>query len=331
MDREIRNRYQKTILDETLRRYRIPPGEIRPRDAFENFIFEFERNGAALILRLNHSLRRTEALIQGEVDWINTLAAGGVPVARAVLSAGGRLVEVIEDGQGGQFLATAFIRAEGRPPWEVGWTAERYQSYGRLLGSMHALAENYQPANPAWKRPEWDDSLMEFVERYLPGSETAAKEIYRSLCEHLRSLPRDRTCYGLIHQDVHEANTLMDEAGNLTLFDFDECAYSWYANDVAICLFYIAQTAEDLTTFTRMFMTNLLTGYRQAYQLQSRWLAELPVFLKMRELELYAVMHRDFDVQAIDDPWCARFMQGRKQRIEAQVPTIDFDFTSLEV
>ena len=50
----------------------------------------------------------------------------------------------------------------------------------------------------------------------------------------------------------------------------------------------------------------------------------------MREIELYAIVHRDFDVQAIDDPWIARFMKGRKERIDAEVPTIDFDFTTLE-
>ena len=331
MDQEIRDRYQTTILDEAMRRYGILPGQVRPLKAFESFIFEFERDGMGLILRLNHSLRRNEALILGEVDWISCLAAGGVPAARAVPSPAGQLVEAIDDGQGGQFLATAFVQAQGRPPWEVGWTPARYKSYGRLLGSMHALAEGYRPADPAWKRPEWDDSSMEFVERYLPESEETTRQIYRSLCDHLRSLPRDPGCYGLIHQDAHEANLLMDEAGNLTLFDFDECAYSWFANDIAICLFYIALDAEDPAVFTRTFMTPFLDGYRQVYQLEPRWLVEIPVFLKMRELELYAVMHRDFDVQAIDDPWCARFMQGRKARIEGRIPTIDFDFETLAV
>lgn len=329
MDREIRDRYNDAILNQAIQRYGILPGQIRPLKAFESFILEFEQDSIGLILRLNHSLRRSEALILGEVDWINYLSAAGVPVARAVPSPAGRLVEAIEDGQGGQFLATAFVRAQGRPPWEVGWTPARYESYGWLLGRMHALAVGYQPADPAWKRPEWDDSSMEFVERYLPGSEATVKRIYRSLCDHLRSLPRDAGCYGLIHQDAHEANLLMDEAGNLTLFDFDECAYSWFANDIAISLFYIALEAENPAAFTRSFMTHFLDGYRQVYRLEPSWLAEIPVFLKMRELELYAVMHRDFDVQAIDDPWCARFMQGRKERLEAQTPTIDFDFETL--
>ena len=38
-----------------------------------------------------------------------------------------------------------------------------------------------------------------------------------------------------------------------------------------------------------------------------------------------AVIHRDFDVTQIDDPWCASFMRGRKQRIENDIPFIDIN------
>jgi hypothetical protein len=51
--------------------------------------------------------------------------------------------------------------------------------------------------------------------------------------------------------------------------------------------------------------------------------------LKLREIDLYAVIHRSFDVDNLDDPWVARYMHNRKQRIEDGVPTIDFDFESL--
>jgi Ser/Thr protein kinase RdoA (MazF antagonist) len=118
----------------------------------------------------------------------------------------------------------------------------------------------------------------------------------------------------------------VDEAGRITLFDFDECAYSWFANDLAIVLFYIVMDAADWPAFTREFLTHFLRGYRRASRLDTRWLLEFPHFLKLREIELYAVMHRDFDVSNIDNEWCARFMQGRKDRIEQDVPFIDFDF-----
>lgn len=330
MEQTIRNRYHPSILEQAGPRYGVRAAAIRPLDAFESYLFEFERDGQELILRLSHSLRRTEDLLQGELDWINSLAEAGVAVARAIPSRQGRLVEAIPDGKSGQFLATVFRRAPGRPPWKVGWTSERYQAYGRLLGSLHAHSATYQPSNPSWKRPKWDDPVFEVVERYLPASETGARQIYRSLCAHLQTLPRQRQVYGLIHQDAHESNLLMDEAGNLTLIDFDDCVYSWYANDLAIVLFYITIGVEDVRGFTRTFLTDFLHGYRQVYPFETHWLAEFPLFLKMREIELYAVIHRDFDVQAIDHPWIARYMQGRKERIEADVPTIDFDFAALE-
>lgn len=329
MEQQIRDRYSETVLHEAMRRYGIEDGQIRPLEAFESFIFEFERGTDAYILRLSHSLRRSAALIQGEVDWINYLANGGVSVARAVRSARGELVSSIADGQGGYFLATAFVKAQGQPPWDL-WTPALYRSYGHLLGSMHHLAQHYQPAEPAWRRPAWDDDIMEFVERYLPAGEAVAKQIYRAVCDHLRTLPRDAASYGLIHQDAHGNNFFVDQAGVITLFDFDECAYSWYANDIAIALFYKVLETEHGQAFTGEFMTHFLRGYGQVQRLDPRWLHEIPHFLKAREIELYAVAYRDFDVGNIEDEWMARFMRDRKHKIEHDAPTIDFDFASLQ-
>lgn len=328
MEQQIRDRYRGAVLQEAMRRYGIASSQIRALDAFESFIYEFERGPDAYILRIAHSLRRSEALILGEVDWINYLAAGGVSVARAIASEAGKLVEAIADEQGGYFLVTAFVKAQGQPPWEL-WTPALYEAYGKLLGSIHALTKGYEPARPAWKRPAWDDEMMEFVERYLPASETVVRQKYRAVREHLHTLPKETASYGLIHQDAHGSNFFVDEVGGITLFDFDECAYSWFINEIAIALFYIVMDAEDWPAFTQTFMTNFLQGYRQAHRLDPKWLREFPHFLKMREIELYAVMHRDFDVSNIDNWWCARFMRDRQYKIEHDLPTIEFDFESL--
>jgi Ser/Thr protein kinase RdoA (MazF antagonist) len=329
VETRIKERYNDTILEETMRRFGMPPDRIRLLDGFESFMYEFERDGGDYILRIGHSLRRNENLIQGEVDWINYLAAGGASVARAVLSEQGNLVEAIDDGRGGQFLATAFVRARGRPPWEVGWTPALFETYGQLLGRMHALTRRYAPPDPAWRRPQWDDAIMLEVEGYLPPSDGAVVERFRMLMKHLQSLPRDGESYGLIHFDAHAANMFVDEAGTITLFDFDDCNYSWFANDIAIVLFYIAMWKEDVQAFTREFMTHFLRGYRRENRLDPVWLSEIPHFLKLREMDLYAIIHRSFDVDNLDDPWCRRYMEGRKERIENDVPYIDFPFESL--
>jgi amicoumacin kinase len=328
MEQRIRDRFHNGILAETADRFDLTVDNFHVLDGFESFIYEFERDGQALILRVGHSLRRNEALIQGEVDWINYLAEGGLPVARAIRSPNGKFVEVVEDGQGGQFLATAFVKVYGQSFWKAGWTPALFETYGRLIGSLHARTKGYQPVHPAWKRPEWDDELFEFVEHFLPATEDVARQKYRAMLDYLHNLPKGIDDYGLIHQDAHGSNLLVDQAGWLTLFDFDDCAYSWFINDIAIVLFYIAVDADDPPAFTRNFMTHFLRGYRACNRLNPTWLKEIPYFLKLREIEMYAVIHRDFDINNIDNAWCAGFMQQRKRKIEQDVPFIDFDFES---
>ena len=352
MDTKIIQRYSDEILSEAMRRYGIAKNSIQPIDTFESFIYEYKHEGCGFILRIGHSLRKSEALMQGEVHWINHLASGGVSVARAIPSESNRLVEVIEDGQGGQFLVTAFVKAQGQQPWLAGWSTARYEAYGNLLGKMHALAVDYQPIH-AWKRPEWDADSFNFIEQYLPASEVSAHQQYASLLRHIHTLPKDKHSYGLIHQDAHQNNFFMDENNVITVFDFDDCAYSWFINDIAIVLFYISMDWEEfgypsLASFTTEFMVHFLRGYSHAFTVDRAWLKEIPTFLKLRELELYAVVHRDFNITGIDhnsleefvripgfDPdnsghmWIASFMHRRKQRIEQGLPFIEFDFESL--
>jgi Ser/Thr protein kinase RdoA (MazF antagonist) len=329
VEQRIRERYSEDILSEAIERYGIDPDRIRLLDGFESFIYEFERGGEEYILRIGHSLRRSEALICGEVDWISFLSDGGASVARAVPSDMGKLVEHVDDGAGGHFLATAFVKARGVSPWKAGWTHELYERYGALIGRMHVLSRDYVPADPVWTRPHWNDPIMLDVERFLPASDGAVVERYRELTAHLDGLPRDVDSYGLIHQDAHGGNMFVDEDGRITLFDFDDCAYSWYANDIAIVLFYAVSVAEDPPAFTWEFMKSFLEGYRNESRIDHAWWEDVPHFLKLREIDLYAVIHRSFDVENLDDPWCSRFMDGRSERIAAGVPYLDFDFSLL--
>lgn len=198
-----------------------------------------------------------------------------------------------------------------------------------MLGTMHALSKRYEPSNPDWKRPHWDDAIMLEVERFLPVSETRVVERFRDLMGHIGKLSQDEQSYGLIHQDAHAGNLLVDRTGNIILFDFDDCAYSWFVNDIAIVLFYVVMGMEDKPGFTLDFMRHFLRGYRRENRIEAGCLKEIHHFLKLREVDLYAVIHRSFDVNNLDDPWCARYMRGRKQRIENDVPYIDFDFELL--
>jgi Ser/Thr protein kinase RdoA (MazF antagonist) len=87
---------------------------------------------------------------------------------------------------------------------------------------------------------------------------------------------------------------------------------------------------DDVPAFTWELMSHFLRGYAREVTLDPQWLKEIPYFLKHREIDMYAVIHRSFDVSNLDDPWCRRYMHNRKHRIEHDVPYIEFDFEGLK-
>ncbi|MCP4182277.1 MAG: phosphotransferase, partial [Hyphomicrobiales bacterium] len=298
---------------------------------FESFMYEFAKNHGDYILRIGHSKRPTAELIQGEVDWINYLAAGGAGVAQAVLSEDGNLVEAIDDGQDGQFMATAFVKAKGGNAWQMQkWDERLFGLYGRLIGQIHRLSKDYKLPNPAWRRPEWDDPIMR-IDDWLPADQPIVQERMRDVIQTIIALPKDHAGYGLIHQDAHGGNFFVDEDYAITLFDFDDCAYGHYVYDIAMVLFYAVTNHPDALNFGSEFIQHFLRGYQEENVLDSQWLLEIPHFLKYREIDLYAVIHRSFDLDKLeDDPWVANFMRGRREKIEADLPYLAMDYGRLQ-
>jgi Ser/Thr protein kinase RdoA (MazF antagonist) len=329
MDPKIASRFNDNILAAARQRYDIPADKIQLLDGFESFIYEFNQSDGDYILRIGHSLRRSPDLIKGEVDWINYLFDGGTTVARAVLSKAGNLVEPIDDGCGDEFLCTAFVKARGRIPGREQINEKLFLNYGRLLGRMHALAKTYNPSNPAWKRYAWDDPQNNTPDRQIPDAEKSIRQKYQVVLDHLHTLPRDCDSYGMIHQDAHTGNLFVDENYTLTLFDFDDCVYGHFIYDIAMVLFYIAGWGgTDIPGFTGRFMQSFLRGYSEHNRIAPEWLKEIPHFLKLREIDLFAAILFTMG-ESPEDAWCARYMKGRREKIENELPFIDYDWESL--
>jgi Ser/Thr protein kinase RdoA (MazF antagonist) len=331
MDPKIVARFNDTILAAARQRYNIPADKIQLLDGFESFIYEFNRPDGDYILRIGHSARRSPDLIHGEVDWINYLSDRAVTVARAVLSASGNLVEPVEDGYGDEFLCTAFVKARGGIAGREQINDRLFLNYGRLLGRMHALAKTYTPSNPAWKRYAWDGPENNTPDRQLPATEVVIRQKYQAVFDHLCALPCEQDGYGMIHQDAHTGNLFVDENYSLTLFDFDDCVYGHFIYDIAMVLFYIAGWGgDDIPGFIGRFMPVFLQGYREHNRLDPCWLPEIPRFLKLREIDLFAAILFTMG-ETPEDAWCARYMKGRRAKIENDVPFIDFNWESLGV
>ena len=326
MEKTIRGKFSEGILQEAMLRFGIASSAIHELGGFESFVYEYEKEDRHYILRISHSSRRTAELIHGEVDWINYLSDSGVSACRAILSDGGQLVEQIPVDDT-YFAAVSFEKAKGSPAGPQAWNAPLFKKMGRMAGRMHSLAKEYKLRNPTWKRPEWHEEVTGTAERYLPDTKQTIIAKFNQLQHYLHSLPKSRESFGLVHIDFHRGNFFVKD-GEIYLFDFDDCQYSWFADDIAIALFYAiphhCESAEDRKS-AQCFFDTFMEGYILENRLDPKWLKQIPYFLKQREIDLYIIIHRSFDLDDLDD-WCSSYMKNRKHKIENDIPYVDIPF-----
>ena len=82
-------------------------------------------------------------------------------------------------------------------------------------------------------------------------------------------------------------------------------------------------------SYSRHFFPLFWKGYSKEFQLEKRWLSEMPYFFKLREIDLYAVIERDTNWRTDGNAWLSNYMEGRRERILNELPYVDVDFAEL--
>lgn len=328
MERGVELQFSQEVLHEAARRFGLSTDSLKLLGDFENYVYEGQAGGVSCVLRLTHSSHRSTNMVLGELEWINFLAENGVSVAKALPSTVGKLAEEIPVGEH-YFVASMFEKATGRlldrtNPAEP--TPEVITEWGRTIGRMHRATKHFEPSQERLRRPHWfEDDLMCF-EKYLPKEEQHIIDIGRSLLEYAKGLPKSRADYGLIHTDVHPGNFFVDN-GKITVFDFDDCSYQWFASDIAIALYYTIwrkfsdQQQSERDAYAKAFLEHFMIGYNEENTLDDCWLTELPFFLRLRDITLYTVFHQKFDQDGLQR--YAKLLDGIRLRIEREAPIAD--------
>ncbi len=287
---------------------------------FESFVFENSETNQ--ILRMTHQSHRNPQDIAAEVEFLLHLKKHGARVCAPTTE----LTTI------GEFHICQFEKAPGRLITQSDFTPELIQSWGAAIGKFHALSSSYEPEGA--KRFGWQtDDNLDFRSR-TPNDQEDLLAIGDKYLAQMAELPTNGLNYGLIHSDAHSGNFFID-GGRLSFFDFDDCCYQWFAFDVATILFsgvlhpWMANAQEAREEQARVFLPEFLKGYQTEFMVSDFLIEHLPLFLKLREFSLYAVIHSHMDVNNLEDWYPKKFMTGRRERLEADLPYLDIDFGKL--
>ena len=111
------------------------------------------------------------------------------------------------------------------------------------------------------------------------------------LLGELKSLPRDKDSFGLIHGDFNDGNFTVDYAnGNITVFDFDDSCHFWFMYEIASAweggigraMF---RGLSERKSFMKHYMEQVMEGYNRENSLSDEWLERLPLFIKLIQVE----------------------------------------------
>ena len=304
------------LLAELTARFGLTPDSLTLLGYWQNFVYRCRRGDHGRILRITHHSHRSPDMVQSELDFVSYLAQHGVVAARPV--------EPMQTA--GEFSAVLFEEAPGVIPYGVVDMWKVCRLVGRLTGRMHRLSRSYTPSPGVARRFAWhENDFLRDLPRYVPAEQEGVHRTFARLLVQLHGLPVDEASYGLIHGDIVRGNFFWHE-GQLHIFDFDEAQYSWFANDLAISLFYaIPFPSDDRDEVVRRFMSEYMEGYSQEHTLDLYWLKQMPLFLRLRQLILYTALYRGADLTKLS-PWGRRFMEFSRVNLERDEPFIDFDF-----
>lgn len=303
-------------------------GPLESLGGFESHLYRWREGSRSRILRLTHAAHRDRRMIEAELGFIRFLHGRGAPVC-AVLSRQGSRTHVF-----GSFTASLFSEAPGKSPGQQQWGPGLFRAWGCALGVFHRLTVDYVPAQ-GLERFAWRDDANLCLAARIPQALAVVRQRAREALAALERLPTTHDLFGLVHNDAHASNLHIDHAGHLTFFDFDDCCYQWFGYDLATVLFsavlqpWVPDSPRARDQAAHDFLGPFLEGYAQEHPLPAFVFDTLPLFLKVRELCLFGVVHAFFDVEQLDHGYAARFMAGRRARIEADEPYLGLDFRAL--
>ncbi|QOY36533.1 phosphotransferase enzyme family protein [Anaerobacillus isosaccharinicus] len=331
MEQNVEILFKDEVVKQGAELFNLNSSSLKKLGSFENYVFSGERDGKDCILRFTHSSHRTKQQVEAELAWLQFLQKNQAPVCGPFKSANGQLVEVIS-AEETFFFVSLFEKAEGNA---VNVNAPEFNqklffAWGKATGILHRLSDEYVEKEKIIKRP---DLVDEFRFQFAPSipKDDAVQENVEKVLTRIKQLPKDKERYRLIHSDIHSGNFFFD-GEKITIFDFDDCSYHHIIGDIAIPIYYSVwfnNSISDKAKFiNEIFLPAFMKGFLTENPINLQLLNDIPLFLKLRDCELYGVLHKKWDLTSLNEKQVALLSEIR-ERIVSETPIVEVNFDNL--
>ena len=325
MEKIIAEAMNDEIIKISAKKYGVPYESIKRLGGFENFIYEYEKDGQEYVLRFVHSHHRSFDLVFAELEFIDYLDKNGANVSTVVHTLEDELLFKVPAQEGYYFSVCVFTKAKGTYVQREDITESFIEDFGEAVGKLHRLTKAYNPVHKRYHFHEED--YIEIGERNLSEKHQFVINRAIEITNIVKNHEKDIDTYGLIHTDLHFGNMYFD-GNQLTFFDFDDASYKHFISDIAIIIFYMygigTLTDAEIEEKTIYFLKHFMKGYEKENKLDIEWFHKLNDYFMLRQVILFMVIHAAGE-EMIDGPWGKRFIDKYENRIKNNTPFFDVD------
>jgi len=281
-------------------------------------------------LRVTPVYHRNLEEIKSEIDFMLYLQSHGVHLTKPVQGiSGDYCYERRADDK--VWIISAFEIGIGEECWTRVYTSERIFAVGKTLGKIHKFSKKYtpvgvQPRKQWYQRRELTDAYEVFK-----GYNQQLFDIFEMYIDNIQNLSKDKDSFGMIHGDYALMNYFTD-GNHITVFDFDECEYSWFISDIAgwFVRFMIGGEPAKLdsrTTEAAEYFSGFMQGYLTENTININQIKNIDLFFRM-----YEYMWLSYNLKRRGngfDEWTRELVDGILERVLNGKIFIDVDFVSI--
>lgn len=258
-----------------------------------NDIYLVESGGKKYALRLSRVdkyLTMTESEFLFELEWLEFLSKEQIPVSSPIRRADNQLCGLIDAPEGPRY-ATLFSFGEGT----TDLNEEQAFILGESLAKLHVVSDTFKTS---LSRFHLDlhalvncpvEQIKTFLGKAYESKYPFLDELAAELTKQISTLDLNEVSYGIIAGDLHGYNQNFTSDNQLTMFDFEFCAYGYQIYDIATFKWSRGSNLRLWQPF--------LKGYQSVRQLSVAEVQAIDLFAKARHLWWMGAMTTLPDIQ----------------------------------